>query len=318
MPAPLSNSIGDFTGAISQNAGSVESKGIELVLGYNDFEGDFQWSANVNLGTAKNEVLSLGEATVLEGGGFEGDNLTRCEVGEPAFFFYGYTFDGIFQTDAEVANYLGGSQVGAAAGDFRIVDTNGDGAISSADRGNIGNPFPKMTLGVDLNANYKNFDLNVFVTGVYGQDIYNTNIWDLEGMDRLFNASTAVLDRWTPTNPSNTVPRAGIHANNTDPSTRFVQKGSFTRLKNITLGYTIPTSVLKNKVTKLRIYVSGQNLLTITEYDGLDPEIGANSVSGTAVAAVGGRGSAVNFANGIDYGTYPMPKSFTAGVQLTF
>ncbi|MBN1143775.1 MAG: TonB-dependent receptor [Bacteroidales bacterium] len=321
MPAPLANSLGDFTGSISENAGSVESKGFEFVFGYNDFEGDFQWSANLNLGTAKNEILSLGKATVIEGGGFEGDNLTRCEVGEPAFFFYGYTFDGIFQTDQEALDYLDGSQAtvgGAAAGDFRIVDTDGDGSISSSDRGNIGNPFPKMTLGLDVNASYKGFDLNLFIAGAYGQDIYNTNIWDLEGMDRLFNAGTAVLDRWTPTNPSNTIPRAGIHANNTDPSTRFVQDGSYTRLKNLTLGYTVPSSILKNKITKVRIYVSGQNLITLTKYEGLDPEIGAYSVNGAGANSIGGRGAAVNFSNGIDYGNYPTPKSITTGIQLTF
>jgi TonB-linked SusC/RagA family outer membrane protein len=319
MPAPLANSIGDWVGSISQNAGSVQTKGVELVIGYNDFEGDFQWSANLNLGTSKNEVLSLGKATVLAGGAFENNNLTRCEVGQPAFFFYGYTFDGIFQTDQEAQDYMGGTQyaAGARAGDFRIVDRSGDDAIGTADRGNIGNPFPKLTLGFDLNANYKGFDVNVFITGAYGQDVYNTNIWDLEGMDRLFNAGTAVLDRWTPTNPSNSVPRPG-NLSNLAPSTRFVQDGSYTRLKNITLGYTIPSSILKNKISKLRVYVSGQNLITLTKYEGLDPEIGANSVSGTGVPAVGGRGTAVNFANGIDYGTYPMPKSFTAGVQLTF
>ncbi len=319
MPAPLSNSIGDFVGSISQNAGSVESKGLEVVLGYNDFEGDFQWSANLNLGTSKNEVKSLGKATTLAGGGFENEQLTRCEVGEPAFFFYGYTFAGIFQSDADAQAYMGGSEYadGARAGDFIIVDKSGNGTIGTEDRGNIGSPFPKMTLGFDLNANYKNFDVNIFIAGAYGQDVYNTNLWDLEGMDRLFNAGTAVLDRWTPTNPSNSVPRAGS-LRNLRPSTRFVQDGSYTRLKNITLGYTIPSSVLKNKVSKLRIYVSAQNLITLTKYDGLDPEIGSWTTQGSGVAQIGSRGSAVNFSNGIDYGAYPMPKSFTAGLQLTF
>jgi TonB-dependent starch-binding outer membrane protein SusC len=314
-------SMGYWVGTVAQNAGSLETKGFEVVLGYNDFEGDFQWSANLNLGTFKTEITSLGGPESIEGGAFESENLTRLEVGEPAFFFYGYKFDGIFQTDAEAQNYLDGSQyttANARAGDFRIIDANNDGTINSNDKTNIGNAYPKMTLGFDLSANYKGFDVSLFINGAYGQDIYNTNIWDLEGMDRLFNASTKVLDRWTPTNPSNTIPRAGNHANNTNASTRFVQDGSYTRLKNVTVGYTIPASVLKNKVTKLRIYVSGQNLLTFTKYDGLDPEIGANSVNGTGANSVGGRGSAVNFQNGIDVGTYPTPKSVTAGLQLTF
>ncbi len=321
MNVPLPLSMGDWVGTVAQNAGSLETKGFEVVLGYNDFEGDFQWSANLNLGTFKTEITSLGGPNSIDGGAFESDNLTRLEVGKPAFFFYGYKFDGIFQTDAEAQNYLDGSQYttsSARAGDFRIIDANNDGTINSNDKTNIGNAYPKMTLGLDLSANYKGFDVSLFISGAYGQDIYNTNIWDLEGMDRLFNASTAVLDRWTPTNPSNTIPRAGVHANNTNASTRFVQDGSYTRLKNVTLGYTIPASVLKNKITKLRIYVSGQNLITITKYDGLDPEIGANSVNGVGANSVGGRGAAVNFQNGIDVGTYPTPKSVTAGLQLTF
>src|SRR5664280_2131539 len=207
MQVPLPLSTGDFTGTISKNAGSMTTKGFEMQLGYNDFEGDFQWSANLNLGTFKNEVKSLGGSTYISGFSFEGEDLNRCQVGQPAFYFYGWKFDGIFQTDAEAASYMGGTEKAlnsATAGDFRIKDTNGDGKITPADRTNIGNPFPKMTLGLDLNASYKGFDLNLFISGVYGNKIYNTNLFDLVGMDRLFNADVRVLDRWSPTNPSNT------------------------------------------------------------------------------------------------------------------
>ena len=117
------------------------------------------------------------------------------------------------------------------------------------DRTNIGNPFPKMTLGLDLNASYKGFDLNLFISGVYGNKLYNTNLFDLVSMDRLFNADVRVLDRWTPTNPSNTIPRAGLVASNAQASSRFVEDGSYTKLKNITLGYTVPQRLLKNKVS---------------------------------------------------------------------
>ena len=146
MQVPLPESLGDFRGTISRNAGSMDVKGFELQLGYNDFEGDFQWSANLNLGTFKNEVKSLGGATYIGGAGFEGENLTRCQVGQPAFFFYGWDFDGIFQSESEAKTYMDSTQFklnAATAGDFRIKDTNGDGIISALDRTNIGNPFPK-------------------------------------------------------------------------------------------------------------------------------------------------------------------------------
>jgi len=322
MQVPLPLSTGDWTGTIPQNAGSMETKGIELQLGYNDFEGDFQWSANLNLGTFKNEVKSLGGATYISGFGFEGEDLNRCEIGEPAFFFYGWDFDGIFQTVTEAETYMGGSQHtlnASTAGDFRIKDTNGDGVISATDRTNIGNPFPKMTLGLDLNASYKGLDLNVFISGVYGNKLYNTNLYDLQAMPRLFNAGVEVLDRWTPTNPSNTIPRAGAVAANAQASSRFVEDGAYTKLKNITLGYTLPASLLKNKLTKLRIYVSAQNMICLTKYSGLDPEVGRYTSNGTALGQIGApQTTNQNYANGIDVGNYPIPKSVIAGFQITF
>ena len=322
MQVPLPLSTGDWTGTIPQNAGSMETKGLELQLGYNDFEGDFQWSASLNLGTFKNKVKSLGAATYISGFSFEGEDLNRCQVGQPAFYFYGWQFDGIFQSDADAAAYMGGTEKAlnsATAGDFRIKDTNGDGKITPADRTNIGNPFPKMTLGLDLNASYKGFDLNLFISGVYGNKIYNTNLFDLLSMDRLFNADVRVLDRWTPTNPSNTIPRAGLVASNAQASSRFVEDGAYTKLKNITLGYTLPKNLLKNKFTKLRIYVSAQNLICITKYSGLDPEVGRYTASGTTLGQIGApQTTGQNYANGIDAGNYPIPKSVIGGLQITF
>jgi TonB-dependent starch-binding outer membrane protein SusC len=322
MQVPLPLSTGDWNGTIPQNAGSMETKGFELQLGYNDFEGEFRWSANLNLGTFKNKVNSLGGASYISGFSFEGEDLNRVQVGQPAFYFYGWQFDGIFQTDAEAASYMGGTEKAlnsATAGDFRIVDTNGDGKITATDRTNIGNPFPKMTLGLDLNASYKGFDLNLFISGVYGNKLYNTNLFDLVSMDRLFNSDVRVLDRWTPTNPSNTIPRAGLVASNAQASSRFVEDGSYTKLKNITLGYTLPKNLSKNKFTKLRIYVSAQNLICITKYSGLDPEVGRYIASGTTLGQIGApQTTGQNYANGIDVGNYPIPKSVIGGLQITF
>jgi hypothetical protein len=179
-------------------------------------------------------------------------------------------------------------------------------------------------LGFNLNASYKGLDLNIFINGMYGNEIYNTNIYDLEGMPRLFNAGTRCLNRWTPTNTNTDVPRASGAEWNTHVSDRFIENGSFTRLKNITLGYTLPSSLLKNTIAKARIYVSAQNLVTLTDYSGYDPEIGAYTVVGANVSDLGqpavtssGQPTA-NFNRGIDYGNYPVPKSFIVGVQLTF
>jgi len=322
MQVPLTLSTGDFTGTISRNAGSMDTKGFELQFGYNDFEGDFQWSANLNLGTFKNKVKSLGGSTYISGYSFEGEDLNRCQVGQPAFYFYGWQFDGIFQTDADAASYMGGTEKAlnsATAGDFRIKDTNGDGKIDATDRTNIGNPFPKLTLGLDLNASYKGFDLNLFISGVYGNKIYNTNLFDLVGMDRLFNSDVKVLDRWTPTNPSNTIPRAGTVASNIQASDRFIEDGAYTKLKNITLGYTIPQYLLKNKLAKFRIYVSAQNMICITKYSGLDPEVGTYTSSGTSLGSIGApQTTSQNYSNGIDKGNYPIPKSVIGGFQITF
>ncbi len=324
MQVPLTLSHGDFSSTITKNAGSMDVRGFELQLGYNDFEGDFQWSANLILGTFKNEVKSLGGATYISGFAFEGEDLNRCEIGQPAFFFYGYDFDGIFQTDAEAASYMGGTQkalYASTAGDFRIKDTDGDNAITVDDGTNIGNPFPKATVGLDLNASYKGLDLNIFISGVYGNKIYNTNLYDLEGMPRLFNAGVAVLDRWTPDNHSNTIPRAGDHKPNILASDRFVEDGAYTKLKNITLGYNIP--VAKDKLTRFRVYVSAQNMICITKYSGLDPEVGRYST--LAAGNLGQIGTpetsnsqSQNYTNGIDRGNYPIPKSVIGGFQITF
>jgi TonB-dependent starch-binding outer membrane protein SusC len=327
LDVPLPPSLGG--GFLTQNLGEVETKGWELQLGYNDFEGDFQWSASLNLGAFTNEVIKLGVES-LNGGGFENENLTRLTEGESLFYFYGWQFDGIFPNDAVASAYLGGGQAGAGGGDYRIVDTNGDGVINADDRTKIGNPFPDFTAGLNLNASYKGLDFSLFIQGSYGNDIYNTNIFDLEGMNRVFNASTAVLDRWTtdlPDNASPSMPRGsgdGGAPTNVQASTRYIEDGSYTRLKNITLGYTLPSSLLDRvKLSKVRVYVSAQNLVTLTNYSGLDPEVGYYQARGTGTGFIGSQATTsgaptVNFNTGIDYGVYPMPKSFIAGLQISF
>ncbi|HEX2395444.1 MAG TPA: TonB-dependent receptor [Bacteroidales bacterium] len=332
MPRTLAGSLGIHSGVKMENVGSVEANGFELELGYNDYEGAFQWQASLNLGTSKNELKDLGATDQLSITQFENEPITRCTVGEPLFYFYGWKTAGVFEDADDVAAWP--TQSGAQPGDIRIVDVAGidangnrtgpDGKIDANDRTKIGNPFPKMTLGFNLNASYMGFDLNLFVSGSYGNDIYNTNIYDLQGMPRLFNAGTDVLRRWTPSNTKTDVPRASGAATNIQVSDRFVEDGSFTRLKNVTLGYTLPESLIKNRIQKCRIYVSGQNLLTLTDYSGLDPEIGVYTVAAANASNIGSpvvnaSGQPIgNFQSGIDYGTYPIPKSVIVGVQITF
>jgi len=145
--------------------------------------------------------------------------------------------------------------------------------------------------------------------GISGNDIYNTNLYDLEGMPRLFNSGIQVLDRWTGPGTSNTIPRALGAGENVTVSTRFVEKGSFARLRNISLGYTIPINAFNGAISKLRVYISGQNVFTITNYSGLDPEIGTHLTTNNVQQ---------NYQLGIDRGNFPLPKSFTAGLQLVF
>jgi TonB-linked SusC/RagA family outer membrane protein len=306
---PLSVSLGFNDPVITENVGSVETTGFEMNLAYNDYEGEFTWSASLNLGTSKNEVLSLGTVTEINGGNFENENLSRITVGEPLFYFYGLRTDGIYQTQAEVDAVFTANpdQTIVQLGDIRFIDTNGDGNINADDRTKIGNPYPDFTYGFNANANYKNFDFNIFISGIAGNDVYNTNIYDLEGMPRLFNSGTAVLNRWTGPGTSNDVPRALGAGQNVSASDRFLEDGSFTRLRNVTLGYTIDSKFFEDYLSTFRIYISGQNLVTITGYSGLDPEIGSSSVITTSA-----------FEYGIDRGNYPQPKSFLFGLQLSF
>jgi len=312
---PLPASVGSAGGGTQiQNVANAETKGFEITLGYNDNEGDFTWSATANIGKSKNKVTRLAPGVPSVVGGPTGraglESFSRLEVGQPMFFFYGYETNGIYQNQAEVEADLGTVQTTVQAGDIRFVDRNGDGIISTLDKTKIGNQYPDFTYGINLNAAYKNFDFNCFISGVQGVDVYNVNKFDLEGMNRLFNAGTGVLGRanvvnGVVTNPSATLPRAlGATGNWSYASDRYIEDGSYARLKNVTIGYTLSGDMFKRYFSSIRFYVSGQNLVTITDYSGLDPEI---------APVDGGANSA-----GIDIGRYPQPKSLLFGLNVTF
>ncbi len=305
LPAPLSNGIN--AGNITANVGSVETIGFEAALGYNTtFGQDLTFSANLNVGTSKNEVLSLGSLEFFEGGAMKDGkgNISRTVVGESLFHFYGFVSDGIYQSQEEVDAVFSSNtgQTVVQPGDVRYLDLNGDGNITSEDRTILADPYPDFTFGLDMSLTYKRFDFNLYLTGIQGIEIYNTNKYDLEaGANRLFNGSPVLLESWTETNPSTFQPRLPGAPQNHGISDRYVEDGSFTRIKNISLGYTIPESITKGYLSNVRVYASAQNLLTFTNYSGLDPEIGQG-----------------NQEFGIDRGRYPQPKSVILGVQVTF
>jgi len=304
----LTPSLGGHNGFGPRNVGSIEVDGLEFNLGFNQAEGPFKWSVDFNLSTTNNTVLDL-NGEVLSNGGFEGANLLRSIEGESLNHFFGFVTLGLFQTEEEILTSP--LQEGAQPGDIKYADLSGpegiaDGVIDDFDRTIIGNPIPDFTYGVSFRASYKNFDASLFVNGMQGNEIYNTNVWDLEGGRRFFNAGPEALNAWTPENRDTNIPRITTDPQNLLPSTRFVEDGSFARLKNITLGYTLP-AIGNNKNTSIRFYVSGQNLLTLTDYSGLDPEVGASSL-------VGNNGSQV----GIDRGNYPLSKTYIGGIQIKF
>lgn len=304
----LTSSLGGHNPFGPRNIGAVTTDGFEFNLGFEDAEGAFRWSANFNLSTTNNIVDNL-NGGVLANGGFEGDNLLRTIEGESLNHFFGFVTLGLFQSEEEILTSP--LQEDAQPGDIKFADLSGpdgvpDGIIDDLDRTIIGNPLPDFTYGISLNASYKNFDVNLFINGMQGNEIYNTNVWDLEGGRRFFNAGPQALNAWTPTNRDTDIPRITTDPQNLLPSDRFIEDGSFTRLKNITIGYTLPKFDKLNNAS-LRFYVSGQNLLTITDYSGLDPEVGAS-------ALVGNNGAQL----GIDRGNFPLSKTFIGGVQIRF
>lgn len=318
VSVPLRSSLGATDSNQVQNVGGTELTGLEFNLGYNDYQGDFNWSVNANAFVNLNtEVTALGSVDAVLLGNLLGQNVSRLTVGESPLHFFGLQTDGIFQNQAEVnagptQNSPDGTDPGALIGNVRYKDTNGDGTINADDRVVIGDPNPDLTMNVSFNVNYKNIDFSLFLNGVYGQDIYNGIGSEISQQARLFNIFPEVFrNRWSPTNPSQTVPRAtpGFTGNELI-SDRFVEDGSFTRIRNITLGYTVPSTALSKfangSLSGLRVYVSGQNVFTFTDYSGFDPEIVPQLQGGTTVGI------------GVDTANYPQPRTILAGLQVKF
>ena len=288
------------------NAGTVRNSGLEFSANYkHDFSENFNMTVGYNVTFLKNEVLEVNNGTGFIPNGSFGVGQpapSRMEEGLPIGYFYGYKTDGVFQNQAEVDAHPSQLALGAnaAPGDIKFVDTNADGKIDADDRTNIGDPIPQATMGFNLQMNYKNLDFAVYTFASVGNDMVRNYERTLSDANRL----NYVLDRWTGEGTSNYVPRVttGATANNVF-SDYFVEDASYLRIQNIQLGYTLNPKVSElAKITKLRFYAGVNNLYTFTKYKGFDP--GASNGN-----PIGG---------GIDYGFYPIPRTYLLGLNINF
>ena len=304
LPALLPSTAGSLNPPFV-NIGEIENRGLELSLNTVNITGEFEWTTNINFSKNDNEVISLGSNGDLVGT-IQRLPVTRTIEGRPISQFYGYVAEKVFATNEEVAESPFQSN-GTRAGDLKFADLNNDGVIDDNDQTFLGNPLPDFTLNLNNSFRYKGVDLSFFLQGVYGNEILNLVRRDIEGMAGLSNQSTAVINRWTTLNTITDVPRAtGSDPNNNRRiSSRFIEDGSFVRLKNITLGYNLPKSWLRQvRIQNLRVYASGQNLFTLTDYSGYDPEVGSYNQN--------------PLINGVENGRYPIAKSYTFGLNVSF
>lgn len=315
LSLPIPYTSGYFLPA-DANLGQIKNTGFEFALNYRGSVGKLKYNIGGNLTTVKNTITSLGTVPeIIAGTG--GGQTHRTSVGEPLGYFYGYKTNGIYQTQAEVdadkTTDVNSSK--RQPGDIRFVDVNGDGTIDAKDRTNIGSSIPKFFYGLNISATYQNFDFSVLFQGVGGVQVYNQARASLEAMTSGSNQSVSVLNRWTVSNPSTTMPRADVNDPNQNNrySDRWIEEAAYLRIKNIQIGYNIPASVLskvaKGTLSSSRIFVGMQNLATFTKYKGYDPEVtrGASFQKGEFALA-----------NGQDSGGSPQPSIVQFGWQLSF
>jgi TonB-linked SusC/RagA family outer membrane protein len=297
------------------NAGTVKNSGFEFAIDYKDkFSDAFTFSVGYNVTFLKNKVTEVNNGTgFIEGGAFGVGQPapSRMEIGKPMGYFYGYKTDGIFQSQAEVDAHPSQLALGAnaAPGDIRYVDLNGDGVIDTKDKTNIGDPIPDATMGFNLQLNYKALDFAVFTFASVGNDMVRNYERTLSDANRI----NYVLDRWTGPGTSNSTPRVttGATSNNVF-SNYYVEDASYVRIQNIQLGYTLNPEISKRAgVSKLRLYAGVNNLYTFTKYKGFDPgaSFGPGNRDNVSQSPIGA---------GIDYGFYPIPRTYLLGLNLNF
>lgn len=303
VPFPL------YTGYASslQNVGSVENKGFEFSINSTNIKSEnLTWTSNFVFAANKNKILSLGEGTdfyfPLAPTGYVSPVIVK--VGLPVATFWGYDTDGLLTEDdiAKGVPILTG--VPQKVGDRKYIDTNGDGVVTTDDKHNLGTAQPKFTFGLSNNFSYKGFDLSFFFQGSYGNKIFNFLQQKLELTTVNLNAAGKLVDRYSATNPDGKMPRA-TNAPVSQVADIYIEDGSYLRLKNLTFGYTLPKELIsKIHLKQLRFYVGAQNIWTLTNYTGLDPEVNFFDTDNTK--------------QGIDYGAYPSNKTFLAGLNISF
>jgi TonB-dependent starch-binding outer membrane protein SusC len=296
------------------NNGRILNSGLEMMINYSNSIGDLKYSISPNGALLHNEVLSVNSP--VPGGVYGSQYTTLSEKGYQLGSFYMLEMGGIFQSATDIFTSAKPNGVPLQPGDVKFKDQNGDGVIDGNDRKHLGSAMPKVTAGLNISLSYKNFDLSLFFQGAYGQKILSVLNRDIEGFYRPFNVTERYYqNHWTAANPNNQYPRASWNAsgNNAQISSRFLEDGSYTRLKNLQIGYTIPKSALqKYGFSVVRVYFSGTNLLTFTKYSGMDPEMTASDNAKTNGVSDGAR------SYGIDWGTYPAARSYNFGINLTF
>lgn len=308
LAAPMPLYMGYYDQTFT-NIGEANNRGIELNLEWRDrTEGGFEYNVGFNMSTIRNRMTKLNGGTPISDGSFRNGSLyiTYTNEGMPIGAFWGYKTDGLIQTQEQLnAVKKPGVQPNAELGDVLFVDTNGDGLLDENDKCMIGNPIPDIIYGFNVSMAWKGFDLSLQFGGTLGNDVFNAMRLYTYYPNDITNKDRALLNYWTPENTNTNIPRlTDADVNDNDRiSDRYVESGSYLRLRNAQLGYTLPSSIAKKmKMQNVRFYISGQNLFTISNYSGLDVEVGQSS----------------SLSRGVDYGIYPQAITFTGGVNITF
>jgi TonB-linked SusC/RagA family outer membrane protein len=330
LPAFLLGQTAEYntTGVIAPpyiNGGELENKGYELTVHTKNIDNPhFKWSSTLIFSHYNNKVISLangvpnilGNVTI----GFLSFNATNTQVGGPVGEFYGYKVKGIFKTGKQLAEapvqfgdpvanpqLNGGSAANTWLGDIQYQDVNGDGKVDASDQTQLGNPNPKFVYSITNTFSYESFDLSIFLNGSYGARIFNAANYQLANLAGLYqNQLASSANFWTPANANSNIPapRPGDN-NNLVMSDRFIESGSYLRIQNVSFGYTLPGKYASRlKLTRLKVYVSGQNLYVFTPYKGLDPEVGAQNQN--------------VYLNNVDLGRYPSPRTVQVGINAEF
>jgi len=302
---PVPAEAGATNGSVTMNAATMENTGLEFALAWHDYGHELKYDISANLTLPKNKVTSLGMG---ESQRIDGDCITK--VGSEVGQFYGYVYEGIFQNQEEIDNRINDeglhvNQNGAQPGDVAYKDVNNDGEITGDDRTILGSGMPKVQFGLSFRLEYKGFDLNVSTFGAAGYQVMDFIDRTLRGSYGATNKSVDLVNAWTPENPSTTVPRvywASTGSITNDMfSSRFLQNGAYWKIANVELGYNLPDKWFKDVISGVRVYVSGQNLATISKYRGYNIDFAGGT-----------------FTPGYNYCSYPTPMTLMLGVNLSF